>query len=88
MEIIKLLIVVTNINIYASGNHSTGLWLSELTHIYEAAKAKEYEVTITSPDGGETPVDPERLKFFTLDKILKNIGVILLSGKCSGVPNV
>lgn len=71
MGVIKFLIVVTNINIYASGNHPTGLWLSELTHIYDAAKAKGYEVSIASPDGGETPVDPESLKFFTLDKISK-----------------
>jgi len=71
MGMVKFLIVVTNINIYASGNHPTGLWLSELTHIYDATKAKGYEVTIASPDGGETPVDPESLKFFTLDKISK-----------------
>ncbi|HMR91822.1 MAG TPA: type 1 glutamine amidotransferase domain-containing protein [Chitinophagaceae bacterium] len=69
MGIVKFLIVVTNINIYASGKYPTGLWLSELTHIYHAAIAKGYTVTIASPEGGDIPVDPESLKFFTLDKV-------------------
>ncbi|GEM51221.1 type 1 glutamine amidotransferase domain-containing protein [Empedobacter brevis] len=71
MSIIKILIIVTNINIYASGNYPTGLWLSELTHIYEVAKAKGYDVTIASPNGGDIPIDPESLKTFTLDKVSK-----------------
>lgn len=50
MGIVKILIIVTNINIYASGNYPTGLWLSELTHIYDAAKTKGYDVTIASPE--------------------------------------
>ncbi|WP_245869821.1 hypothetical protein [Pedobacter ginsengisoli] len=36
MSMLKILIVVTNVNAYASGNLETGLWLSELTHIYHA----------------------------------------------------
>lgn len=71
MSLIKILIIVTNINMYASGNYPTGLWLSELTHIYQAAKDKGYDVTIASPNGGNIPVDPESLKFFTLDKVSK-----------------
>lgn len=71
MSLIKLLIVVTNVNIYASGHYPTGLWLSELTHIYQAAKEKGYDVTIASPAGGNVPVDPESLKFFTLDQVSK-----------------
>ncbi|KGE13456.1 type 1 glutamine amidotransferase domain-containing protein [Sphingobacterium deserti] len=65
----KILIIVTNIGNYASGNLKTGLWLSELTHIYHAAKEKGYEITISSPRGGNVPIDPESLKHFTLDKI-------------------
>ena len=71
MSLIKILIVTTNVNIYASGNYPTGLWLSELTHIYDAAKKNAYEITIASPSGGKVPVDPESLKFFTLDKLSK-----------------
>lgn len=67
----KILIIVTNVNVYASGRHQTGLWLSELTHLYHAAKEKGYEITIASPNGGAVPIDPESLKLFTLDKVSK-----------------
>lgn len=69
MGMVKILIIVTNIGMYASGHLKTGLWLSELTHIYHAAKEKGYAITIASPQGGTVPVDPESLKRFTLDKI-------------------
>ncbi|GAE64221.1 type 1 glutamine amidotransferase domain-containing protein [Chryseobacterium indologenes] len=69
MNTLKILIIVTNVNIYASGHLKTGLWLSELTHIYHAAREKGYDITIASPDGGNVPVDPESLKPFVLDKI-------------------
>lgn len=68
----KILIIVTNVATYQSGNLSTGLWLSELTHIYHSAKEQGYEVTIASPKGGNTPVDPESLKPMVLDKITKD----------------
>ncbi|ASE61915.1 MULTISPECIES: type 1 glutamine amidotransferase domain-containing protein [Chryseobacterium] len=69
MNTLKILIIVTNVNIYASGHLKTGLWLSELTHIYHAAREKGYDITIASPDGGNVPIDPESLKPFVLDKI-------------------
>ena len=34
MDALKMLIVVTGTDMYADGNLQTGLWLSELTHIY------------------------------------------------------
>ncbi|MGE8428036.1 MAG: hypothetical protein ACN6O7_09175 [Sphingobacterium sp.] len=58
----KILIIVTNIGMYANGHLKTGLWLSELTHIYHTAKEKGYDITIASPQGGKVPVDPESLK--------------------------
>lgn len=67
----KLLLVVTNIGMYESGRLKTGLWLSELTHIYHSAKELEWEITIASPQGGHTPIDPESLKPLVLDKISK-----------------
>lgn len=66
----KLLLVVTNVAHYESGL-ATGLWLSELTHIYHAAKQKGWEVIIASPKGGKVPIDPESLKPFVMDKITK-----------------
>lgn len=71
MAILKILIIVTNINAYASGKE-TGLWLSELTHLYQAAVEKGYVITIASPTGGNVPIDPESLKPLTLDKISKS----------------
>ncbi len=66
---LKILIVVTNISMYAGSNLATGLWLSELTHLYHAAQKEGYAITIASPRGGQVPVAPESLKRFTLDKI-------------------
>lgn len=67
----KLLFVVTNVNQYASGRLKTGLWLSELTHIYYSAREKGWDITIASPKGGNVPIDPESLKPLVLDKISK-----------------
>nr|WP_295877510.1 hypothetical protein [uncultured Chitinophaga sp.] len=67
----KILLVVTNVERYADGHTPTGLWLSELTHIYHSAGDEGYDITIASPAGGNTPVDPESLKPFVLDSITK-----------------
>lgn len=67
----KMLTVVTGTGMFAGGELKTGLWLSELTHIYHAAKEKRWEVTVASPEGGDTPVDPESLKPLLLDKLSK-----------------
>ena len=67
----KILIVVTNVAMYESGNLSTGLWLSELTHMYHSAKEQGYEVTIVSPKGGNVPLDPESLKPMLIDELSK-----------------
>lgn len=69
--IMKILIVVTSISMYESGKLETGLWLSELTHMYDLAKKQGYEITIASPKGGNTPIDPESLKPMVLDKMTK-----------------
>jgi hypothetical protein len=53
----RILITVTNTDKYAGSNLATGLWLSELTHIFHSAKERGYETTIASPKGGNTPID-------------------------------
>jgi putative intracellular protease/amidase len=68
----KLLLIVTNTGMYASGRLKTGLWLSELTHIYHSAMKKGWDITIASPKGGMVPIDPESLKPLVLDKISKD----------------
>ncbi|MBO9728537.1 MAG: type 1 glutamine amidotransferase domain-containing protein [Chitinophaga sp.] len=67
----NILLVVTNVDTYASGRLKTGLWLSELTHIYHSAEEKGWHITIASPTGGAVPIDPESLKPLVLDKISK-----------------
>lgn len=71
MDGLKLLIVVTGTAAYAGGKPETGLWLSELTHIYHEANECGYEITVANPKGGNTPVDPESLKPLMLDDISK-----------------
>lgn len=65
----KILTVVTSTGMFANKKLETGLWLSELTHIYNSAVEQGYEVTIASPQGGLVPVDPESLKSLVLDKL-------------------
>lgn len=69
---LKILIIVTSVNSYADNKLETGLWLSELTHIYHSAKIAGNEITIASPKGGNIPIDPESLKPLVLDKISKD----------------
>lgn len=72
MDNLKILAVVTGTGMYASGNLKTGLWLSELTHMYHSAKEQGYEFIIASPKGGDTPIDPESLKPMFLVKLSKD----------------
>lgn len=65
----KILIVVTNVDAYASGKFKTGLWLGEFTHFYHHARERGVEVVMASPRGGNTPIDPESLKPLLLDKL-------------------
>lgn len=67
----RILIIVTSVSKYENSELPTGLWLSELTHLYHSAKEQGDEVTIASPKGGNTPIDPESLKPMVLDKITK-----------------
>lgn len=66
-----LLAIVTNQNVYQTRPIQTGLWLSELTHLYAHAHQHGHQVSIASPKGGNTPLDPESLKPFFLDKTSK-----------------
>lgn len=67
----KILIIVTSVSRYRGRDLPTGLWLSELTHFYDAAKARGYEITIASPEGGAITLDPESLKPLLIDKLSK-----------------
>lgn len=64
-----MLLVVTGTGMYPGRKLRTGLWLSELTHIYDSSKKRGFDVVIASPKGGETPVDPVSLKPIFLDRL-------------------
>ena len=66
----KILFIVTSTASYASGL-KTGLWLSELTHVYDKAITQGYDLYIASTQGGQVPLDPESLKPLVLDKLTK-----------------
>jgi len=68
----KILMVVTGTGMFPDGKQETGLWLSELTHIYDRAKKRGYDIVIASPKGGDTPVDPMSLKTMYMDKLSKS----------------
>lgn len=71
MDNLKLLAIVTGEGEFVNKNLRTGLWLSELTHIYHGAKKQGIEITVASPKGGDTPIDPESLNPLLMDEITK-----------------
>lgn len=56
----RILMVVTNGEQMSNG-HLAGIWLSEFTEPYEELTTKGYEVTIVSPKGGVSQIDPNSL---------------------------
>ena len=72
MKQMKILMVVTGTGMFPDGKQETGLWLSELTHMYDSAKKRGYDIVIASPKGGDTPVDPTSLKTMYMDKLSKS----------------
>jgi putative intracellular protease/amidase len=39
-------------------DHPTGLWFEEFAHPYEVFQKQGYRITVASPKGGKTPIDP------------------------------
>lgn len=68
----KILIGVTSHDHYETRDIPTGLWLSELVHFYDIAKKAGHDMTIISPKGGVTPIDPESLKPLMMDATTKS----------------
>ena len=57
----KVLLVMTSHDRYPDRNDGTGLWLAELTHVYDVLTATGYAVDFVSPKGGAVPLDPRSL---------------------------
>ena len=54
----KVLIVVTSHGILGNTSLPTGLWLPEMTHPYYTLKNAGLDIVVSSPKGGNTPIDP------------------------------
>ena len=67
----NILIVVTSVSYYKNTQLKTGLWLSEITHFYSQFKEQGCDITIASPQGGDSPVDPESLNTLFMDSVSK-----------------
>ena len=67
----RILHVVTNVAHYDDPSHTTGLWLSELTHAWDVFEEHSYEQALVSPAGGAVPLEPRSLKFPNYDKTAK-----------------
>lgn len=58
----KILVVLTNVDKYATKDEPTGLWLSEATHFIEEFDHNEnVQIDLVSPNGGNVPIDPKSL---------------------------
>ncbi|HEY9100441.1 type 1 glutamine amidotransferase domain-containing protein [Chitinimonas sp.] len=63
----KVLVVMTNHDRYPSRQDKTGLWLTELTHVYDALKGAGFEVDFVSPQGGAVPLDERSQGWLYMD---------------------
>jgi len=57
----KILIIVTNADVFEKVGFRTGLWLGELVDFWEVAEKAGFKMDIASPFGGKVPIDPESL---------------------------
>lgn len=55
----KVLIVLTSHDELGSTGKKTGFWLEELAAPYYRFKDAGYDITLTSPQGGQPPLDPK-----------------------------
>lgn len=63
----RILLVVTNVDHFEATDEATGIWLSELTHVYDEFARKHYHQRIVSPQGGRIPIDPRSLNWLATD---------------------
>lgn len=56
----NILMIVTNHD-QIDAEHPTGLWFEEFAVPYQLFREKGYVVTVASPKGGQTPIDPRSL---------------------------
>lgn len=59
----RILIIVSNADRFDKVGFRTGLWLSELTHLWDVSEEAGFDTDIASPSGGRVAIDPESLVF-------------------------
>lgn len=57
----RILALVTSADRYLKTGYRTGLWLGELTHVYDVLIRAGHRVDIVSVSGGTVPIDPVSL---------------------------
>jgi putative intracellular protease/amidase len=55
----NILIVLTSHDTLGNTGHKTGFWLEELAAPYYAFKEAGVQLTLASPKGGQSPLDPK-----------------------------
>ncbi len=58
----KILVVMTNHSAYPTRQDKTGLWFTELTEFYDVINGAGLQMDLTSPEGGEIPLDERSMK--------------------------
>ena len=71
MTPLKVLLVATSNDRIGDTNHQTGAWLEEIAAPYYLFKDAGAEVTLTSPKGGEVPLDPKSLSIMVATSFTK-----------------
>lgn len=57
----RILMVVTGHG-RIDAHHATGLWFEEFAVPYQLFREQGHEITVASPEGGDTPIDPRSLE--------------------------
>ncbi|MFD0897983.1 type 1 glutamine amidotransferase domain-containing protein [Loigolactobacillus binensis] len=63
----KVLVVLTNVNKFATLDRATGVWLSEAAHFNEVMVEHNIDVDYVSPQGGYVPLDPGSVSSTAMD---------------------
>ncbi|HSP82611.1 MAG TPA: type 1 glutamine amidotransferase domain-containing protein [Gillisia sp.] len=58
----KILFVLTSNDKMGNTDHKTGFWIEEFAAPYYLLKERGFEITLASPKGGQSPIDPNSEK--------------------------
>ncbi len=61
MTLPKAILIVVTSHDRIDDTHKTGLWFEEFAVPYQLFRAQGYKITVASPKGGPTPLDPHNI---------------------------